>query len=358
MNNTYALVLAGGGAKCSYQIGAWKALKELNIKINMISSVSMGAINGAFFCADDYEAAENMWRNTQAKYSMKVASLLPSQEYLLNVKNWKMLAKDFIKNKGFDLSLTEEFLSKYVDEDKVRQSEISFSIIITDRKNKLVPYQLFIQDIPKGELVKYLLSSSNFLCSRDLSPEGEKFVDGGLHDNLPINLLRQNGYNKIIVLDTTEFKGFHHNLNISNCEIVYIRPQIISDLGQTFAFETKHVDSRLMYGYLDTKKAFSLLLGKFYYFEPEIFRAMLKKYGFDTVDKLENMASFFEIDKLKIYSEEEFLQLLKTSFDEFKHSVEQSKRDVGFALTSAKSKISNKLKGVSYQNAIILLNNY
>lgn len=358
MNNNYALVLAGGGAKCSYQIGAWKALKELGIKIDMISAVSMGAINGAFFCVDDYDGAVNMWRSIEPKYSMKVADLLPNQEYLLNIKNWKMLAQDIVKNKGFDLSLTHDFLAKYIDEDKIRNSDIPFSILITDRKNKLIPNQVFAKDIPKGKMAQYILSSSNFLCSRDLCPEGEKFVDGGLHDNLPVNLLRQNGYNKVIILDTSEFKGFHHNLNLNNGEFIYIRPHNIEDLGKTFAFEKNHLEDRLMYGYLDTKKAFSLLLGKFFYFEPEVFRNMLNKYGFDTIDKLEDIAHYLKIDRLKIYSEEEFFKKLKNAFDQYSLTKTSEKIGVTDAYLVSKYIIINKLKGVSYKKAVEFLINY
>ena len=32
-NREYGLVLAGGGTKGAYQVGVWKALKELNIKV-------------------------------------------------------------------------------------------------------------------------------------------------------------------------------------------------------------------------------------------------------------------------------------------------------------------------------------
>ena len=47
MKNKYALVLAGGGTKGAYQIGALKALKELGIEIEAITGASIGAINGA-----------------------------------------------------------------------------------------------------------------------------------------------------------------------------------------------------------------------------------------------------------------------------------------------------------------------
>ena len=50
----YGLVLAGGGVRGAYQIGVWKALKELKIKVSAVSGVSIGAVNGALFVPKNY----------------------------------------------------------------------------------------------------------------------------------------------------------------------------------------------------------------------------------------------------------------------------------------------------------------
>lgn len=43
----YGLVLAGGGGKGAYQLGAWKALKEMDVRFDAIAGASIGSINGA-----------------------------------------------------------------------------------------------------------------------------------------------------------------------------------------------------------------------------------------------------------------------------------------------------------------------
>lgn len=45
----YGLVLAGGGTKGAYEVGVWKALKEMNINITAVVGASIGALNGALF---------------------------------------------------------------------------------------------------------------------------------------------------------------------------------------------------------------------------------------------------------------------------------------------------------------------
>ena len=44
LTKEYGIVLEGGGARGSYQIGAWKALREAGIKIRGIAGASVGRL--------------------------------------------------------------------------------------------------------------------------------------------------------------------------------------------------------------------------------------------------------------------------------------------------------------------------
>lgn len=59
----YGLVLSGGGGKGAFQIGAWKALKELKItqKIVAVSGSSVGTLNALLFSQGTYEQAMDVW---------------------------------------------------------------------------------------------------------------------------------------------------------------------------------------------------------------------------------------------------------------------------------------------------------
>ena len=63
LETEFTLILAGGGAKGAYQIGVWKALKELKIKINAVIGNSVGALNGAFIAQNDIDKAIRLWKN-------------------------------------------------------------------------------------------------------------------------------------------------------------------------------------------------------------------------------------------------------------------------------------------------------
>ena len=282
----YGLVLAGGGGKGAYQIGAWQALREMGITFEAVAGASIGAINGAFIASGSYEKANEFWHNISVDKGVKFAGDLPDSENLFSRKNWGVLFKEFIKNRGIDASPAEKFVADYIDEKAVRESGIALGIIAVQMTQGVVPREIFIHEIPDGQLVNYLLASANIPLATNIGPEGERYLDGGAYDNTPLMTLKKRGYNRLIIVDISNIKGVAHNLNYLNSEVVHIRPYDIDDLGATFDFDDAIIDKRIKLGYLDTRKAFSYLLGNIYYFEPDTFRIMVKRYSPDTVLQL------------------------------------------------------------------------
>ena len=130
--------------------------------------------------------------------------------------------------------------------------------------------------------------------------------------------MRENGYNRLIVVDISTIKGIAHSMRIENSSIVYIRPHNPEDLGASFDFSSDMNAKRMQLGYLDTMKAFSRYLGNIFCFEPKVFRKMVKNHGAKTVLQLEQLAYRFGMDNCNVYSEEEFLSTLKELFEEEK----------------------------------------
>lgn len=314
--NTYALVLAGGGGKGAYQIGAWKALRELNISFNAIAGTSIGSINGALIAAGDYDKAWEFWHSVSLDKGVKLAESLPDSDNLFSMKNWGVLFKEFLKNGGIDASPAEQLVASYVDEKKVRESGIPLGIVTVQMSQEITPLELFTQDIPEGELVDYLLASSNIPFAMNIGPEGEKFLDGGAYDNIPVMTLKKRGYNKLIVIDISNIKGIAHTLDFLNSQIVYIRPYDLEQLGPSFDFDDEIIDRRIKLGYLDTRKAFSFLQGKIYYFSPEVFKSMVEKYGADTVQQLELLAYELGVELVNVYDEKEFILNTKLAYEQ------------------------------------------
>ena len=66
MDKEFGLVLAGGGTKGAYEVGVWKALKELNINITAIAGTSIGALNAALILQDDFEIFFHVWKQERS----------------------------------------------------------------------------------------------------------------------------------------------------------------------------------------------------------------------------------------------------------------------------------------------------
>jgi len=70
------LVLAGGGAKGAYQIGAWQALREQGIKFDVISGTSIGALNAALVASGDLDKARTFWKSLTTARLARIEPLL------------------------------------------------------------------------------------------------------------------------------------------------------------------------------------------------------------------------------------------------------------------------------------------
>lgn len=324
--NKYGLVLAGGGAKGAYQLGAWKAMRELGIEFSAVAGVSIGSINGALITAGCFDEAVQLWDSASVDKGIKITEELKDAENLFSFRNFTAIVKEIIKNGGIDASPTKDLISQFIDEEKVRNSDIKFGMV-TFHMSELTPLEIFIDKIPEGKLIDYLLASSKVPGVSNIGPEGEWFLDGGVYDNAPIGMLRKNGYNRLIVVDISSMKGFGHKNDMTCMEFVYIRPYDIEELGAAFDFSDEMQEKRVKMGYLDTRKAFGYLLGNRYYFKTDDFRKMIEWYGADAVMQLEELASELEIERIRVYSPEDFLTELKIKYTEYKEALQEREEE-------------------------------
>ena len=66
------LVLEGGGTKGAYQIGAYKALRDLGIEFQGVTGTSIGALNGAYIIQNDIEIMEDIWLKYDYTHFMNI----------------------------------------------------------------------------------------------------------------------------------------------------------------------------------------------------------------------------------------------------------------------------------------------
>lgn len=311
----YGLILAGGGAKGAYQIGAWKAMRELNIEFEAIAGVSIGAINGALIAGSDFDDALELWSNVEVSSGINMSTELKDPNNLFSFSNFPQIIHEIVRNGGVNVNPARELIGKYIDESSVRKSNIPLGIVTFDL-SEFKPLELFVDDIPEGELLDYLMASARVPGLNKQGPSKGSYLDGGIYDNAPIGILRKRGINRLIVVDISNIKGIGHKQDFSCADIIYIRPFDAKELGESFEFDKKMTEKRIDMGYLDTKKAFGYLTGQYYYFLPREFKSLCSHYSYEAVDELESLALEYELPRLTVYTERQFLRALKAHINE------------------------------------------
>lgn len=311
----YGLILSGGGAKGAYQMGAWKAMHEMNIEIEAIAGVSIGAINGALMAGGNFDAALELWSNVEVSSGVNLSTELKDPNNLFSFSNFPQLIHEIVRKGGVDATPARELIGKYVDETAVRNSNIPLGIVTFDL-SEFKPVELFVEDMPEGQLLDYLMASARVPGLNKQGPDGGSYLDGGVYDNAPVDILRKRGINRLIIVDISNIKGIGHKQDIACAEIVFIRPFDAKELGESFEFDKKMTEKRVTMGYLDTKKAFGHLSGQFYYFLPREFKSLCHHYGYDAVSELETLALEYELPRVTVYTERQFLRALKSLITE------------------------------------------
>ena len=260
-----ALVLAGGGSRGAYQIGAWKALRELGIRFDIITGSSVGALNGALMVQDDFEAGLELWENITSKDVMTDILTEEDVSTMSEPTVWRTFVRDVLEQGGCDITPLENTLRRLLDEPRFRSSPIEYALVTVEYPS-LKPLELTKEQIPEGQVCDYLLASS--ACFPAFKPKdinGTKYLDGGYHDNLPMNLAQKLGAEEIIAIDLQAL-GIIRKPKLSPEKITVIRPHW--NLGPFILFDKSYTRRNIALGYLDTYKAFGQLYGWKYAFTP------------------------------------------------------------------------------------------
>lgn len=261
----YGVVLGGGGAKGGYEIGVWKALRELEIPIEAVAGTSVGALNGAIIAQGDFEAAYNLWTSLSIESVINLERDMASADE--NKKKYISMLETLgssILAGGMDVTPLKKMLLEIIDEEKIRNSNIDFGIV-TFSLSDFKPVRVFKKDIPKGQIVDYLLASSCFPAFKRYEIDEKKFIDGGVYDNIPISLMLDLGVKNIIAVDVSG-PGVNRSVDTKDVNIINIKNS--EDLGGVLDFNPERSKCNIELGYLDTLRVFKKLKGSKYYLVP------------------------------------------------------------------------------------------
>jgi NTE family protein len=207
---TVGLVLSGGGARGAAHIGVLKVLEEMRIPIDFIAGTSMGSIVGGLYAS-----------------GMTVEEI----EKTINSIDWADALQDdpsrkdrsFRRKKDDDLFLVKsrpgfsdgevKLPSGFIQGQKIDLIFKSLTlpvVSIDDFDNLTIPYRAIATDIVSGDAV--VIGSGDLAKAMRASMSvpaifspveiyGKLLVDGGVSNNLPMDVAREMGADILIVVD-------------------------------------------------------------------------------------------------------------------------------------------------------------
>ena len=254
------MALEGGGSRGAYQVGVMKAFLEAGYCFDGYAGTSIGAINAAAFAQGDFQKTLDMWSSvtTEQLFDADTYKLLKIGEAKWDMQlltEARVGLKKIIDEHGVDTSRIREMINECIDEKKIRESGCDFGLV-TVSTNERKPYELFLEDIPQGELNLYIEASSCLPGFQPLVIGKNSYLDGGLYNNCPTNMLIRKGYKEIVVV-RTKAPGVYRYFTIpKDVKIKMVVPK--NDLGNIMIFSPKKIMENIETGYQDGLKALSV----------------------------------------------------------------------------------------------------
>lgn len=205
-------MLGGGGAKGTYQLGVIRALEEFKLlpKIKAISGVSIGAINGLLIATKQSEAKrkevwslftnENLYQKKMRSFSLEELGLFKTDHVFNDVK-------------------------KIITETDVKQSKVDTFIVVAKPPSKGFFRNLRFKDY-EAEVIHLNKNAHplNFINASTAMPfvfhaqsiDENRYVDGGIVNNFPVEPLIERGDKLIITVSLSDrFDVYSYDKSVS-----------------------------------------------------------------------------------------------------------------------------------------------
>ena len=197
-----ALVLGGGGSRGAYEAGVWQALTELGIEIDIVTGCSVGAINAAMVVQGNVDLTAQLWRELETHMVFDVPEGSQPIEY----------AREIVFNHGAGTSGLKGLLTKYIDEDVVRNSPMVYGIPVVSLPTFDAHY-LYKEDIPSGKMIDFIIASASaFPAIHSCEIDGVDYIDGGYADEIPVEMAVKKGATHVIAVNLKAVSYTHLTL--------------------------------------------------------------------------------------------------------------------------------------------------
>ena len=206
------LVLSGGGARGGAHIGVLKELERLRVPVDAIAGTSMGAVVGGLYASGmPADQIENLlgsvdwvdaFRDRPSRTDLDFRRKEDDREFLVHLP---------VGYGGRELKVPKGLIQGQKLAAKLREALLPVSTL--ERFDELpIPFRALATDLANGEPVvldhgslalalRASLSAPGVFAPVDV--EGRLLVDGGIAENLPVDVARAMGVDVVIAVDVS-----------------------------------------------------------------------------------------------------------------------------------------------------------
>jgi NTE family protein len=205
------LVLGGGAARGFAHIGVIRVLEQERIPVDLVVGTSVGSLIGAIY-ASERDSFELEWTAFQLErddlFDFRLVNAVVGMGYA----------------KGDKL---EAFVRAKVKAENIEQLRVRFAAVATDLNwgERVV--------LDRGSIARAVRASSAIPgIFEPVAHAGKILVDGGVVDNIPIDVAREKGADVVIAVDISE--------DVGNVEIRNVLDVLLQATNIMFAENVKH----------------------------------------------------------------------------------------------------------------------
>ena len=204
------LVLSGGGARGAAHVGVLKVLEEMHVPVDAIAGTSMGAVVGGLY-ASGLSAREIEKILTSLNWQGAFHDRPPREDLTLRRKqeDESFLVKFPLGVRGHRVVLPKGLIQGQRLSQTLRQLTLPVARI-TNFDDLPTPFRAVATDLESGEPVVLGAGDLTSAMRASMSApgifapverQGRVLVDGGIADNVPVDVARAMGVDLVIVVD-------------------------------------------------------------------------------------------------------------------------------------------------------------
>lgn len=218
------IVLAGGFAKGAYQVGILNAIGNFfnNSDIHYMSASSIGVLNAYAFLSGNMGLAKNVWSTVE-------------------FKSFRSFTREYLRS-----SMIDDVISELVSSTTNLNCNLYAACFNCTRAE--LNY-INLMKISQGDIGNYLRASVTMpLFARAVEIDGNKYVDGGLVDNIPVTPLVGHNLDYIIVVHFDNHNYKFENIDFDS-RLIKINFPDEKFMKSSMTFDSASLNQMLQSGY-------------------------------------------------------------------------------------------------------------